>query len=357
MPQRKQLSWIQLRVGLLVIISLIIFGVLVFLMTGESFFARKYTLRTFMDNAGGLRVGDPVRLAGIDVGNVDEIRISGTHDPRRAIEVVMRVQRRYQNEIRTDSMAELDAEGLLGQRFLNITRGSPGQPVIQAGGEVTQRERTELKDVLGASADVMQGLNRVVDRVDRIMTQVESGKGSLGKIIYDDELYRKANSTVDSANRLIAYAASGRGSIGKFLMSEELYNNANSAVARFNSVAEQISTGKGTLGRFINDPSLYNRVDQTAARADAIVANIEKGQGSLGKFVKDEAFYNRTNSAVGSFERIVAGLEKGEGSAGRLLQDPALYNNVNTFAQEIRALIADFRKEPKKYLTINFKLF
>ncbi len=357
MPQTKQLSWIQLRVGLLVVTSLIMFGLLVFLMTGEGFFARKYTVRTYMENAGGLRTGDPVRLAGIDVGNVESIRISGSHDPKRSVEVVMRVRRKFQDELRADSLAELDAEGLLGQRFLNITRGDPGQPVVPAGGEVKLKETTELKDVLSSSADVMEGLNKVVARVDRIMTQVESGKGSLGKIIYDDSLFKKANEGVEGMNRLVAHAASGRGSLGRFLMTDELYNNANNSIGKLDRIVDDVRTGKGTLGKFIYDPALYNKVDQVAARFERIVADVEKGQGSLGKLVKDDALYNRMNAAAGSLEKVGGRLERGEGSAGKLMHDPALYNNVNSFSQEMRTLIADFRKNPKKFLTINFKLF
>jgi len=357
MPQPKQLSWIQLRVGLLVVISLIIFAVLVFLMTGEGFFARKYTIRTFMDNAGGLRTGDPVRLAGIDVGNVENIRISGSHDPKRAVEVTLRVQRKFQGEIRVDSMAELDAEGLLGQRFINITRGTPGQPVIASGGEVKLRERAELKDVLGASADVMVGLNRVVNRVDRIMESVETGKGSLGKFIYNEELYQKANRSVDDVNRLIAHAASGRGTIGKFLMDDTVYNNTNRTVSEFNQMLADVRAGKGNVGKFLNDDALYTQMQQVTTRTNRLIGDVEQGRGTLGKVLRDEELYKRANSAIGNFEVISARLEKGQGSAGKLLHDEALYNNVNTFTQEMRTLIADFRKNPRKFLTIKFEIF
>src|SRR2546428_5385051 len=105
MPKKQELTWTKLRVGLLVVVSLTIFALLIFLITGEGFFQRKYVLKTLMDNAGGLRKGDPVRLAGLDVGNVEDIHLSGNHDPSRAIEVMMRIQRKYENEIRDDSLA------------------------------------------------------------------------------------------------------------------------------------------------------------------------------------------------------------------------------------------------------------
>lgn len=357
MPQPKQISWTQLRVGLLVLISLTIFAVLVFLMTGEGFFQAKYRISTFTDNAGGLRTGDPVRLAGIDVGNVEEIRISGSHDPQRSVEIIMRVRRKYQEEIRADSVATLDAEGLLGQRFLNITRGNPSQPLIPPGGEVKLKETAEIKEVVASSADVMVKLNRITGRVDRIMEQVESGKGSLGKIIYDESLYRKANQSVEEANRLITYAASGKGSLGKFLMTDELYNDVRNSLSKADQVIDDVRKGQGSLGKFIYDPAIYNKADQLMSRAGNIVTDMEKGRGTLGKMIKDETFYNRANSAAEKIDKIAGRLERGEGSAGKLLHDQALYNNMNTFTMELRNLIADFRQNPKKFLTINFKLF
>jgi hypothetical protein len=113
MPKSKQVSWAQLRVGLLVIVAITIFGVLIFLMTGQGFFQRKYTLFVFTDSAGGLRVGDPVRLAGIDAGNVRHISISESHDPNRAVRIEMHLQRHYQTEIRLDSVATMAAEAAL----------------------------------------------------------------------------------------------------------------------------------------------------------------------------------------------------------------------------------------------------
>ncbi len=357
MPQSKQLRWSKLRVGLLVLVSLIIFMVAVVLISGEGFLERKYTLRTYMDDAGGLRMGDPVRLAGINAGNVEEIRISGSHDPKRAIEVVMRVRRKYLGEVRANSVALLQSEGLLGQRFIDITRGTPPAPALPPGGEVKLKETPEISEVVATSADVMVKLNRIAARVDNVMAQVESGKGSLGKIIYDESLYQKANRSVDEVQRLVAHAAAGRGSLGKLLTSEELYDNLNSTLRKADGIVEDVRREKGSLGKILYDPGLYNRADQLLANANSVVEGVEKGHGSLGRFVKDEALYNRANTAIANLDRISERLEKGQGSAGRLLNDPALYNNVNTFTQELRTLVADFRQNPKKFLTINFKLF
>src|SRR5258706_10333595 len=116
MAQRKQVSWAQLRVGLLVIVSLTILALMIFLMTGQGYFTTKTRLVVYVDNAGGLKKGDPVRLHGIDVGNVDDIAVSGDLDPNRAVVVGFHVTSGMMKEIRQDSHATLQVEGLLGQR-------------------------------------------------------------------------------------------------------------------------------------------------------------------------------------------------------------------------------------------------
>jgi phospholipid/cholesterol/gamma-HCH transport system substrate-binding protein len=357
MPQPRQLSWTQLRVGLLVLVSLTIFAVLIFLMTGEGFFQPRYELRTYMENAAGLRVGDPVRLAGIDAGNVDTIRIAPVDDPLRGVEVVMRVQRRFQDEIREDSEVTIAAEGLLGQRFLNISRGTPQQPAVPPGGVVRMRETADLQDVVETSADVMVRLNRITGRVDNIMAQVESGRGTLGQLIFDDELYRKANQSVDEVNRLIGHAAAGEGSLGRFLMTDEAYNAAMATLNHVDAVVADVRKGEGTLGKFIYDPQLYNSAASVATRADRVVAEIERGQGTLGRLIQDPELYNRANSAIANVDRIGARLDRGEGTAGRLLHDETLYENANAFTMEMRGLLADFRQDPRRFLTIRFRLF
>lgn len=357
MAKSKRVSWAQLRVGLLVIVSVTIFAVLVFLMTGQGFFQRKDTLYVFTDDAGGLRTGDPVRLAGIDAGNVSAISISESHNPMRAVRIRIHVLHRYHDEIRADSEATLAAEGLLGQRFLNVTRGSPSQPPVPDGGEIKMKETPELADVVASSATVLVNLNRIAARVDRIMSQVESGRGTLGKVIFDETLYQKANKSVDDIQNLLSYAASGKGSLGKLLMTDELYNTALGTLNKADQVVDDVRNAKGSVGKFISDPEVYNKTTQLISRADNIVAGLEKGQGSAGKFLKDEALYNRATTTIDTFNRLGTKLEKGEGTAGKLINDPTLYNNMNSFSQEMRGLLADFRANPKKFLTIHFRVF
>ncbi len=357
MAQRKQVSWAQLRVGLLVVTSVTIFMVMVFLMTGENFFAPKTTVRVFMDNAGGLKKGDPVRLTGIDIGNVDAIIVSGEHHADRAVVAVLTVQRRYLDEVRGDSEVTLEAEGLLGQRFLDITRGSPAKAAISSGGEIKFKSRPDFGDVVSNGATVLTNLNRVINSFSRVSEQVEKGQGSLGKLVFDDSLYKNANSAVRDLQSMASFAASGQGSLGKLLLNDDIYNRASASVDKLGGIIDDVRGGKGSLGKLIYDPALYDDSRKLVANANAIVADVQAGKGTLGKILKDDAFYTKATSAFDKFDAIGTRIERGEGSMGKLMNDAALYDNVNHLSIETRQLLTDFRKNPKKFLTIQLKLF
>jgi len=129
MPQRKQVTWAQLRVGLLTLVGLFLIMVAILYVTGAGILRAKYQLRTYLPEVEQLTLGAPVRLDGVEVGNVDGIRIAppaapgGKVDRNRNVEVIMRVDRRFQSNITTDSRASLVTEGFLGNRYVNITRG------------------------------------------------------------------------------------------------------------------------------------------------------------------------------------------------------------------------------------------
>jgi phospholipid/cholesterol/gamma-HCH transport system substrate-binding protein len=330
---------------------------MIFLMSGEGTFTRKVSLKVFMNNAAGLKKGDPVRLTGIDVGNVQEIRISGEHNTSRAVVAVLTVQRRYLGEIRADSVATLEAESLLGQRYIDITRGSPNMPALQPDAELIFKSRPDYGDVMATGATVLTNLNRVINQVGRVTAQVSQGEGTLGKLFMDDSLYRRADSAVADFQKMAQHAASGQGTLGKLIYTDEMFNRANSAVGKLDQIADDVRAGQGSLGKLLYDPALYEDARQMVARANEVVGDVQAGKGTLGKILKDESFYNKATSAVDRIDAIAGRMERGEGSMGRFLKDEALYTNTNQLSLEVRELLADFRKDPKKYLTIKFKLF
>jgi phospholipid/cholesterol/gamma-HCH transport system substrate-binding protein len=347
-----------LKVGLVVLAGLTLLAITVFLITGQTgFFTETVTLYTYSSDAGGLKTGAVVRLAGVDVGNVSRVRLSGRPGPNEAVEIVMEVSERFVGDIRADSEILLGTEGLLGERYINMTKGSPESPAISEGGTVPFRQTAEFSELVGGSRDLLDNLNVLTSRLNSIIGTIESGQGTVGRFIKDDSLYRRLDETVRGAETLVSDLNAGKGSLGQLLKNEEFYTRVNSTVSRLESTLNKIESGDGTIARLINDPTLYRNAEQLTARGSAMLDNINQGRGTLGKLATDEEFYRRLNNVVTNLDAVVTGIRNGEGTVGRLFQDPTLYNNLNTTSTEVREMIADFRRNPKEFLTIQLKIF
>ncbi len=358
MPQRQQISWAQLRVGLMIIISLAVLAVGIFFISGQvGFLTRRYTIKAYFSGAGGLREGAQVRLAGLAVGNVGRIRISSYPEPERAVEVEMRVSRAYQTQIRTDSVATLETAGLLGESYVDITRGTPNLEVVPNDGVVKSSEEADIKRVVQNANDVISNLRVLSAKLNDITAQIQAGKGSIGKLIYDETFYKRLNDTTGGMQRLIARMENGQGTIGKLMEDETLYNRTVASIDRLNKVLDDVQHGQGSLSKLMYDPSVYNNVNQAVSRANTLMDKVNQGQGTLGKFVNDPQLYDRMNETFDRMNIITTRIEQGQGSLGKLSTDPALYNNLSESSQSLREFLTEFRKSPKKYLTLKVRIF
>jgi phospholipid/cholesterol/gamma-HCH transport system substrate-binding protein len=358
MPSQSQVKWAQLRVGITVIAAATVLAVLIFLMTGSGgFFTPKITIHAFFDNAAGIRVGAPVTLQGVTVGNVSVIRIVPSHG-LTPVEVFMRIPRRLAVDIPVDSVASMTQAGVLGETFIDIDRtAAKSTQVVDQGSEIQVRDHPDIQDVVRSSQTTLQNVDVLVRRVDRIVGFVESGQGSIGKLIYDQQLYNRLNTTLNEVQTMVNEIANGKGSIGKLVASDELYNKANASVDKLNNIIDEIQAGKGTVGKLLKDPSLYDNANQTIGKVNNLMTDVNAGKGALGKLAKDEQFAAKLDNTLTKLSAIMTGLEAGEGSAGKLLKDPSLYTNADQMLVETRTLVKAIRENPKKYLTIHFKLF
>jgi len=358
MPQRKQITWAQLRVGTLVIVSLTILAAGIFLISGEiGFLSRKYTLKTYFSGAGGLRPGSQVRVAGIPVGTVTDINLSRYTEPARAVEVLMRVPRDFQSQIRRDSEATMATAGLLGEAYVDVTRGSPTQEPVPDGGDVKSKEEADIKRIVQNTNDVISNLRVVSGKLSDITKQIQSGEGSIGKLIYDEALYHNLKQSTASIQRLVARIEQGDGTLGKLMTDETLYQRTVGTLEHVNQLVDDIQHGKGTVAKLIADPSVYNNINQMVERANTLIGNVNQGQGTLGKLATDDQLYHRLTDTLGRVNVITTRIEQGEGTLGKLSTDPTLYNNLSASSTSLKEFLTEFRKAPKKYLTIRVRLF
>lgn len=359
MPSEKQIKWSQLRVGLTVIFASITLAVLIFLMTSTTgLFTKKLIVRAYVDNAGGLTVGAPVRLEGVDIGNVTAIHV--VNDPARRlapVEIMMKITTKYLSTMKNDCLVSLNTAGVLGQVFVDMDCREAKGRTMQNGVELPTRDTPQLQDVVRASQGTLENLNVLIKRLDDTVSYIQSGQGSIGKLIYDPSLFNQANQTLSQLQKIVAQVGSTQGTIGKLLNSNELYDKANAAVDNLNKIIDEVNNGKGTAGMLLKDPSLYNNANQTLAKANQLVSDINAGKGTIGKLAKDEELAHKIDSVVTRLDNIAGRLDKGEGTAGKFLKDPSLYNNADEMLVETRNLIAAIRKDPKTYLTIRLKIF
>ncbi len=359
MPSQKQLKWSQLKVGLTVVFALITLGTLIFLMSSTGgLFASKIVLKSYFDNASGLRKGAPVRLEGVDIGNVDEIRVVPDKDKQLTpVEVTMKVNTRYSFGLRKDSVTTLSTAGVLGETYVDIDSARATRPPAENGDVLGTREHPDIQDVVRASQSTLQNMDALLKRLDRIVAFVESGQGSVGKLIYDPTLYNRLATTVNEFQNLVNEVTQGKGTIGQLISDDELYRKANATVDKLNAAIDDLNAGKGTAGKFLKDPTLYNNANETIANVKKLTDDVNAGKGALGKLAKDEEFANKLQNTMNKLSALTDRLEAGEGAAGRFLRDPSLYNNADQMLVETRELVKAVRENPKKYLTIRLRVF
>ena len=357
MPSQKQLKWSQLKVGITVVAASITLAVLIFLMSGTGgIFTKKIVLKSYFDDANGLRKGAPVRLSGVDIGNVSDIRVVPGR-PLTPVEVKMKVVTKYHFNLRKDSKIVLATAGVLGETYINIDSSQAKEPPVQDGDTLPSGEVPGYEDVMRAGQSSLQNLDALLKRMDRIIAFVESGQGSIGKLIYDPSLYNRVNSTVNEFQNLVKEISQGQGSLGKLITDDDLYQKANGTIDKVNKMIDDLEAGNGTAGKLLRDPTLYNNANQTVANVKQLTDDINAGKGALGKMVKDQEFANRLQNTMSRLSDLVDRLNAGEGSAGRFLRDPSVYENANKLLTESQDLVKAIRQNPKKYLTIHLKLF
>ena len=393
MPPTQKLGFSQLRVGIFVFFGLAVLAFLVLNATGDfNPFEKKFRLRAHFAAADGLRDAAEVQLAGVHIGKVEKVNLLPPDSPDNArVEAVLLLNqnldgRPLTDRIRNDSTAQLVAVSLLANdKMINITPGSPKGSAVAENDILNSTSTMSINQLTETGNELLTQINKLSVPANEILTKANNGDGTLGKIINDENLYNNLDATVGETKLTLAKLQNtidrvnrGDGSAGKLLNDPELYNNLNNSVRQLEGISKDLRAGKGTAGKLLTDDAVYN--DSRAAIADlrvsisklnTITDDLSAGKGTIGKLLKDEEFYNearqtltRLNSTTEKVDLILDDARSGKGTLGKLLTDETLYNNVNQTASNVNQLssegtklIYDFRQNPKKYLTVQFKLF
>jgi phospholipid/cholesterol/gamma-HCH transport system substrate-binding protein len=407
MPQRRQTSASQLKVGILVTVAILILSALILQQSwGVDWFTPTVKAITYLPDVGGLKPGAPVWLSGVEVGKVRKVTLvspevyAGNEPVFRQIaevrkqiesvdtkmpntkqivadlmdrlrylktelrtdEVQIEIRRQYLNRISRDSEVSIESRGLIGDSYIDITPGTFGVPPLKMGENylIEGVRTTGFREIMTGANDVIANFGVLSEQFKNIAMKINPEKVGTGleQTLKDvQSTLKEANTTFQRASLLIRDMHQGRGSFGRFVEDPTFYERLTAALEKFNSIAERVQNGSGTLSSLINNPDLFTSADQTLRRANVVMERIEKGQGTIGKLSRDEALYEQTRQAVERFAALMDQINRGEGTIGKLLKDPSLYNNLDHSSAEITKLIYDLRQDPKKYLTIRFRLF
>jgi phospholipid/cholesterol/gamma-HCH transport system substrate-binding protein len=361
MAQHKQLTWTELRVGLFVLAGIILMAAVIFYVTGGGGFGPKYRLRAFLPEVDGLTLGAPVRVDGVEVGNVEKILLAvnapgQTSSKDRNIEIDLRIQKSFQSYIRSDSSAGLITEGLLGNRYVDIDRGYVGR-TLDDNEEIPGREERALKQVVQRSADLMDNLSSITKQASAVLTDVRNGRGSLGKFMVDQTAYNHLNHSLENVDRLMAEIRSGKGTLGKLITDDEMYNRVNSVAGRVDNVLEAVQNQQGTLGKLVYDTDMHESAKRLIDNSNAFFEDMRAGKGTLGKLATDDSLFVQYKQAGENLVTATAKMNSNQNTIGKFFDDPKLYDNLTGLAGDTRLLVGDFRKDPKKFLHVKFSIF
>ncbi|HVN07317.1 MAG TPA: MlaD family protein, partial [Bryobacteraceae bacterium] len=336
MPERRKVRWSELKVGVIAFTAMVILAVLIFLLTGSrSIFEHNETLRTYMADAAGMTASTPVRLNGILVGAVQNIRLSGSKDPKRAVEFELSIQERFMRQIPEDSTAAISAANLLGNKFIDITKGQSATP-MRSGSELRSLQTQDIPELMAQSANLIATLQDISKRADAMLTDIDAGKGNLGKLLRDDELYKRLNNIAGEGQQLLADVRNGKGTLSKLIYDDSLYQEIREPIKRIDAMLADLQQGQGTAGKLLKDPQVYDEAQQTLAEMRLLAKELNEGKGTAGKLLKDDQLYKQFTELAGKLDTTIERINSGQGTVGQLLVNPQLYENLNSAMSQFR---------------------
>ncbi len=357
MPSAKRVRWAQLRVGVMALVAMLILGVLVWLLTKQKpLFTSDSPLYTYLRDSAAMSTGAPVRLNGIPIGSVTGVDLSGLRDPAKVVRITMKVQTRMLSQIPVDSIAGVSAENVLGTKYINITKGQAAQ-TIQPGGTLQAEPSTEIEDLVKKGFGLFDSAQAILGRIDKLVGQIESGQGSVGKFLVDEEFYNRLVATVAEFQKVTQAISSGKGTVGKLLYDEALYDEARQTVSRLDAMLDDLQRGQGPAGKLLKDPALYDETRASITSFRKLLDDINAGKGTAGKLLKDEAAYQQIQAILNKIDNSVDRLNQGQGTLGQLMVNPQLYESMRGLTDELHGLTKDIRANPKKFLQIRLHIF
>ncbi len=264
------------KVGIFISVGLVFLATMIFMLGGDKvLFHNYYFLKARFQNVDGLAKGSLVSLSGINVGNIEEIRFS---EDNQSLEVILRVDSLYRERITKGSMAKISTKGALGDKFIFVSPGTPGQEILGNGAVIPTLERGDFIETLSDQASGVKDLFSIIAEMQKLLKNVNGDERSL-------KLMNNLNVSAENLTRLTASLEKVSLELQKGLYQDQ---NFKRTLAHLTNILEKVDQGRGTVGALINDPALYYRLQElvgaptkTGYVKSMMRKTIEKNTGSV----------------------------------------------------------------------------
>ncbi len=331
------------KVGLFFLATLVLLAVMIELVEDWRPFEDQYSYVAYFNYAVGLKVGDPVRIAGVDVGKVKKISIED-----HQVRIDFYVNR--EDSLREDSLAQIRQTNMLGGVFLGLDFGSAQSKLLAPGSAVNTRDSTNIDQLitnldrnqdrflrpLGDLVDESrEPLAETISRLERIVAKIDEGEGTLGRLVNNPTLYDEMAAMSTRLNRLLAKLEGGNSSLGKLIDDPSLYDNLNQTMINLAALSDLIRSGEGTLGKLFVDDRLYDEITLSVGNLNEITAKINAGEGSIGKLINDDVLYDNISDTIARVDSIATKIDEGQGTLGKLVNEDDLYRDAKTTLHKV----------------------
>jgi phospholipid/cholesterol/gamma-HCH transport system substrate-binding protein len=322
----------EIWVGIFVVVGILLLILLT--MKVEKFQIGKkagYPVNIYFDSAAGLDKSASVRVAGVHVGQVEKVSLE-----QGKARVIFRLPSDivlYKN-----AKAYLKSEGFLGERYVEITQGTPGTPKVEPNGVIEQgappvdAEQVlskvsglgdDIKDVMGPVKDLVKAMDP--KKVEGVIANLDKFSGQLEGLAKDSkETIQKAKDAFSSMEDIGDKVKRGEGTLGKLISDDSVYQDvkktvetakeaaesAKMAVETLKNISQSIERGEGTLGKLVKDESLYKEAEETLQSVKRMAEKVEKGEGTLGKLISDDTLVKEAEKTMKKVQKAAEGIEE-----------------------------------------------
>jgi phospholipid/cholesterol/gamma-HCH transport system substrate-binding protein len=306
----KHLQWAKLKVGIVITVAIaVVFMAVMFAGDIEKMFSPKVTIYAKFSDVKGLRKGSPVWFSGVEIGSVKKIGFT----IERSILVEMTLSQDSLRYLKKNSVADILTLGLLGDKYIELTPGTPDESGLQPGDTIIGTSHVEIQDVVETGQKSIASFSEFINTLEEVLSKIESGEGTVSKFIKDPSIYDNLKNASAELTDLIRKVKEGSGTVSKLLYEDELYRNVSASARKLKEFSSELAESNGTIHGLIRDDTMYRNFTAASARLDRLLERIEKGEGTIGDLMKDQEMAMELKSTLHEMRSLIKDIREHPG--------------------------------------------